>query len=80
MPFGFSTLSEISLIAIIDGPGCEEESTMGYAGLVIWIPITLYLMRKEYKNNTLINKKLDQVFNYLVSLQTENAKEILDDL
>ena len=44
------------------------------------LPITLYLMRKEYKNNTLINKKLDQVFYYLVSLQTENAKEILDDL
>ena len=37
-------------------------------------------MRKEYKNNTLINKKLDQVFYYLVSLQTENAREILDDL
>ena len=32
------------------------------------------------KKNTLINKKLDQVFYYLVSLQTENAKEILDDL
>ena len=32
------------------------------------------------KNNTLINKKLDQVFYYLVSLQTENAREILDDL
>jgi len=44
------------------------------------LSITLYLMRKEHKNNTLINKKLDQVFYYLVSLQTEKAKEILDDI
>ena len=44
------------------------------------LSISLYLKRKEYKSNSLINKKLDQVFYYLVSLQTEKAKEILDDL
>ena len=44
------------------------------------LSISLYLKRKEYKNNSLINKKLDQVFYYLVSLQTSEAKEILDDL
>ena len=44
------------------------------------LSISLYLKRKEYKGNRLINKKLDQVFYYLVSLQTSEAKEILDDL
>ena len=44
------------------------------------LSISLYLKRKEYKNNSLVNKKLDQVFYYLVSLQTSEAKEILDDL
>ena len=44
------------------------------------LSISLYLKRKEYKNNSLVNKKLDQVFYYLVSLQTSEAKRILDDL
>ena len=43
----------------------------------IWVRDPKIFVKKK---NTLINKKLDQVFYYLVSLQTENAKEILDDL
>ena len=44
------------------------------------LSISLYLKRKDYKNNDLINKKLDQVFYYLVSLQTQKARDILEDL
>ena len=39
------------------------------------LSISLYLKRKEYKNNGLINKKLDQVFYYLVSFKRKTLKK-----
>jgi len=45
---GFIPLNELSLIAVIDGPGCREESIMGFAGLVLWIPIAIYLMVGQF--------------------------------
>ena len=44
----FGVLSEISLIAQIDGEGCEEGSTLGYFGLILWISLTLYLMVGQF--------------------------------
>lgn len=44
----FGLINELSLIIVIDGAGCGEESMMGYAGLVIWIPLTFYLMAGQF--------------------------------
>lgn len=40
----------------------------------------LYQYRKEYSNNSTIQTKLDQAFYYFVSMQTDAAKAILNDL
>ncbi len=40
----------------------------------------LYQLRKEYKNNSSIQKKLDQVFYYFVSLQTSKANELINSI
>ena len=49
MAFGFSTLSEVSLIAVIDGEDCSpEESTLGYYGLILWFTLTIYLMIGQF--------------------------------
>lgn len=44
------------------------------------LPIDLYKKRKEYKNDAYINKKLDQVFYYLISLQTDKARDLLNSI
>jgi len=49
MPFGYEILNEVSVIAIIDGADCsEEESFLGYWGLVIWICLAIYLMVGQF--------------------------------
>lgn len=40
----------------------------------------LYLLRKEYKNNSSVQEKLDQVFYYFVSLQTSKAVEMINSI
>jgi hypothetical protein len=44
------------------------------------LTVELYQKRKEHKNKVLENKKLDQVFYYLVSLQLDKARALLDQL
>lgn len=47
MLFGFT--DEISVIAMIDGEGCEsEESVFGYYGLILWSLIAMYLMAGQF--------------------------------
>ena len=41
---------------------------------------TLYNLRKEYSNNSAIQKKLDQAFYYFVSLQSNKAITLLEEL
>jgi len=45
---GFGLINEISLIAQIDGADCGEESTLGYAGLCIWIPLAIWFMAGQF--------------------------------
>lgn len=40
----------------------------------------LYDLRKEYKGNTDIQKKLDKAFNYFVSMQADKAIELLNEI
>ncbi len=44
------------------------------------LPIKLYQKRKEHKGKDLENKKLDQVFQYLISLQIDKARTLLNEL
>jgi hypothetical protein len=40
----------------------------------------LYNLRKQYKGNSDIQKKLDQVFGYFVSMQPEKAVQLLNEI
>ena len=44
------------------------------------LTVELYQNRKEHKNKVLENKKLDQVFYYLISLQLDKASALLNQL
>ena len=44
------------------------------------LTVELYQKRKEHKNKLLENKKLDQVFYYLISLQFDKARDLLDEI
>ena len=44
------------------------------------LTVELYQKRKEHQNKVLENKKLDQVFYYLISLQFDKASALLDRL
>lgn len=44
------------------------------------LTVELYQKRKEHKNKVLENKKLDQVFYYLISLQLDKASALLNQL
>ena len=44
------------------------------------LTVELYQKRKEHKNKLLKNKKLDQVFYYLISLQFDKARDLLDEI
>ncbi len=67
--FGYSRLEQI-------------QSFLGvtYREAELALAVKLYQKRKEYKGKVLENEKLDQVFYYLVSLQIERAKTLLDEL
>jgi len=44
------------------------------------LSVLLYKKRKEHKGKELENKKLDQIFYYLISLQTDKARELFNEL
>ena len=44
------------------------------------LTVKLYQKRKDHQNKVLENKKLDQVFYYLISLQFDKASALLDQL
>ena len=44
------------------------------------LTVELYQKRKKYQNKVLENKKLDQVFYYLISLQFDKARALLDEV
>lgn len=44
------------------------------------LAVRLYQKRKEHKGKELENKKLDQVFYYLISLQLDKARNLLNEL
>ena len=44
------------------------------------LTVELYQKRKEHQNKILENKKLDQVFYYLISLQFDKASALIDQL
>jgi len=44
------------------------------------LSVLLYKKRKEHKGKELENKKLDQIFYYLISLQTDKARDLFTEL
>lgn len=44
------------------------------------IPVKMYLKRKEHKGKIFENQVLDQVFNLLISLQTDEAQRLIDSI
>ena len=44
------------------------------------LAVILYQKRKEHKGKELENKKLDQVFYYLISIQLDKARRLLNEL
>lgn len=58
----------------------QEFSGVSYKSQELIFIYELYQKRKKYKGKELENKKLDQVYYYLISLQTDKAKELLNEL
>lgn len=67
--FGFSALQKIKEFTEVSDSKDVFENIYG-----------LYKARLEYKDNLKIQKKLDQVFYYFVSMQTEKALMELNDI
>lgn len=67
--FGYSFIEKIKTFAGVQNTGNVFSSIS-----------TLYNLRKEFRGNTAIQKKLDQVFYYFVSLQTNKATALLETL
>lgn len=67
--FGYNRLEQIQSFFGVNHDGNDLS-----------LAVTLYQKRKEHTGKQLENKKLDQVFFYLVSLQLDKAKTLLDDL
>lgn len=53
---------------------------VNYSSNELSLAVKLYKKRKEHKGKELENKKLDQVFNYLISLKIKEATELLNEL
>lgn len=69
LEFGYSRLEQL-----------QGFLGVNYSKIELALAIKLYKKRKEHKGKVLENKKLDQVFYYLVSLQIDKAKNLLDEL
>ena len=67
--FGFSLLELVQQFVGVDYTDAELKDVH-----------VLYEYRKKYKNDANIQLKLDQVYNYLVSLQINEATQLLDEI
>ena len=67
--YGFNQLTIVQEFVGIDSNPSDLELT-----------VKLYQKRKEHKGKELENKKLDQVFYYLISLQLDKARNLLNEL
>lgn len=53
---------------------------VNYTKSELALAVQFYNKRKQHKGNIVANKKLDQVFYYLVSLQIDKAKQLLAEI
>lgn len=67
--FGYSLLTTLQETL---GVVCTENDLKAAA--------QLYMLRNSKKDSDLATKKLDQVFYYLISLQTDRARSLLDEI
>lgn len=67
--FGYSRLEQIQSFLGVD-----------YREAELALAVSLYKKRKEHKGMSLDNKKLDQVFYYLISLQLDKASDLLNEI
>lgn len=67
--FGYTYLEKIKTFAGV------KNTNSAFADIS-----TLYNLRKEKKGNTDAQKKLDNVFDYFVSMQPEKAKQLLNEI
>ncbi len=67
--FGYSRLEQIQTFLGVQ-----------YRGAELALAVSLYKKRKANKGKQLENKKLDQVFYYLISLQLDKAGNLLNEL
>ncbi|HSD08276.1 glycoside hydrolase family 71/99-like protein [Flavobacterium sp.] len=67
--FGYSYLEKIKTFAGV------KNSTSVFSEIS-----TLYNLRKEKKGNADVQKKLDNVFGYFVSMQPDKAKQLLNEI
>ncbi|WP_194765647.1 glycoside hydrolase family 71/99-like protein [Tamlana sp. I1] len=67
--FGYSYIEKVKAFAGVENTGNVFSNISN-----------LYNLRKEFSDNAAIQKKLDQVFYYYVSLQTNKATELLETL
>jgi hypothetical protein len=68
LEFGYSRLEQL-----------QSFLGVNYTKTELDLAVQLYKKRKENKGKVLENKKLDQVFYYLVSLQIDKAKNLLNE-
>ena len=69
MDYGFHQLTIVQEFVGIESNRSNLELT-----------VKLYQKRKEHEDRELENKKLDQVFYYLISLQSDKARDLLNQL
>lgn len=67
--FGYTYIEKVKTFAAVQNTGNEFENIS-----------ELYNLRKKFKGNSAVQKKLDQVFQYFVSLQTDKANTLLQAL
>ena len=67
--FGYSLLEQV-----------QQFAGVSYSKTDLQLVYNLYSLRKDYTGNNDVQLKLDQVFYYLVSLQIDKAKELLNSI
>lgn len=67
--FRFSLLEQVQQFAGVPLDSTHLQSVL-----------RLYTLRKQWKGNALVQKKLDHVFFLFVSLQIERARRMLDEI
>lgn len=69
MEFGYTYVEKVKVFAGVQNIGNEFENIGD-----------LYQLRKKFKGNSAVQKKLDQAFYYFVSLQADRANTLLEAL